>query len=235
MSDSTGVTGPQVPDVTWVTEPPVLEVSPEAVGVSVTRFQQSVEFYGSIPGDPEAVTKENPDGDTDLSNRMNRHKGGALLIARIIDKKADASNKNLSVFEYTLAGEPLALMQLSTRGGALEIENLASHPGTEMAGGIMVEFALNRIAHFNANSQDKQLMEDMIVLNSMNPSSTAAWIALGFVPLGKNPDLTGHLNPIPMSLDANKSPKWTKLDNKWRHVAYATKPNYLKAYKPKTI
>lgn len=45
-------------------------------------------------------------------------------------------------------------MQLKTNGGILEITNMASHPGTTMAGGIMVEYALNKIAHFNSDREE---------------------------------------------------------------------------------
>lgn len=66
----------------------------------------------------------------------------------------------------------------------------------------------------------------------MNPRSTAAWRALGFVPVDKKADVTGHLHPIPMVLDANNSPTWQKLDNKWRHARYATTATH---YLNKTI
>lgn len=58
-------------DYTWVTEPPVRAVSPEAVGGSVKQFKEAVESYGPVPGDPS--TEEDPEGRPDLSERMNQH------------------------------------------------------------------------------------------------------------------------------------------------------------------
>lgn len=187
-----------VADYRWVTDAPVTFVAWEAIPLRVKRFQDIVEAYGEIGGE------------TALADRMNKHRGGAGFIAGLM------LQKQLPVFEYAVAGEPLALMQIDLSEGVVEIKNLATHPGTMMAGGVMVEFALNRIDFYG--KQGAKLADGTIYLETFNEESTKAYKALGFESQG------GRV----MVLRAHKCPLWTKTESGWRLAAYATK-RYLTA------
>lgn len=177
----------------WVTDAPITYVHPKDVALRVRRFQEIAAAYGGIGGD------------TDLARRMNAHRDGAGFIAGLM------LEKDLPVFEYAVAGEPIALMQLDLSEGVVEIKNLATHPGTVMAGGVMVEFALNRIEFYGR--QGAKLADGTIYLETYNEESTKAYRALGFEAKSKRA----------MVLLAHESPLWARTDSGWRLAAHATK------------
>ncbi len=176
-------------DYTWITDPPIRHVAPEHVAEVVRRFRASLASWGLVPGA------------TPLTQRINSHAHGASFIADLIVAQLE---RHRPVFEYHLGGQTVALLQLDLDGGVIEIKNLATHPGAEEAGGIMVEYALNRIAHYNA--QGAEFDEGRLYLESYNADSTAAYEALDFVVDSGDE----------MSLDANASGKWVKIHGAWK-------------------
>lgn len=201
MSDNT------VPKYGWVTDPPVMFVEWGEVAERVKTFQTNIGNWGAVGGG------------TDLATRLNAHRGGANFIADLIVKKL--SNPLTPVFEYRVAGHPIALMQLNMQGmeGMLEIKNVASHPGSEGAGGIMIEYALNKVGSYNTqmqqHAQRNAYEPGFLFLESLDDNSTAAYVALGF-------ELVGGKE---MVLNAAKSSKWSQSGGKWRLVGKP--PNYL--------
>jgi hypothetical protein len=185
------------PCYTWVTEAPIVHVPPDKVPERVAAFVQNIAEYGAVPGG------------TALAARMNTHAGGATFIAGLIKAKRDTPG--MPVFEYRLAGAPVALMQifLDMREEVIEIKNLTTHPGTMMAGGIMVEYALNKITFYN--KQGAGFEDGLLSLESLDEHSTAAYMALGFTDAGRRS----------MVLDANKSELWSKPGGIWRLAKFA--------------
>jgi hypothetical protein len=189
-----------VPVYGWVTEPPIVFVPWGEVAERVRVFQANLKDWGSV------------DGRTELAGRMNAHRGSASFIAELIEKKL--SPPYTPVFEYRVAGQPIALMQFDMQGsgGMLEIKNVTTHPGSEGAGGIMVEYALNKVTSYNAQASNEMFEPGCLFLESLNDNSTAAYVALGFESAGKKD----------MVLNAAKSSKWAQADGKWRLVGKPT-------------
>ena len=123
--------------------------------------------------------------------------------------KPDATN-----VAYVVNGQPVALMSLSRPNGFLsgkpraylEIHALASHPGTEGAGGALVEHAVN--ASKQAGLQGKVRLQ---ALHSAIP----AYQAMGFKRC--------LLRDGWMELDPAKSHKWIQQDGQWRLAKHAAK------------
>jgi hypothetical protein len=96
---------------------------------------------------------------------------------------------------------------------------VASHPGSEGAGGIMIEYALNKVGSYNTqmqqHAQRNAYEPGFLFLESLDDNSTAAYVALGF-------ELVGGKE---MVLNAAKSSKWSQSGGKWRLVGKP--PNYL--------
>jgi hypothetical protein len=196
-----------VPVYDWVTHPPVVFVEWGEIEERVSAFHTSLANWGVMGGD------------TPLAGRINAHQGGANFIAGLI--VSQNHQPYTPVFEYRVVGQPIALLQFDMQGsdGMLVIKNLATHPGTEGAGGIMVEYALNKITSYNAqmrqHAQTDMFEPGCLFLKSYDDHSTAAYLALGF-------DIVGGRE---MVLDATASPKWGQVDGKWRLVGKP--PRYL--------
>lgn len=189
-----------VPNYGWVTAPPVVFVAWGEVAERVKIFQASLKEWGDVGGG------------TDLAARLNAHRGGAFFIAGLIEKKLNAPYT--PVFEYRVAGQPIALLQLDMQGSEdmLEIKNLATHPGSDGAGGIMVEYALNKVTSYNTQANSEMFEPGCLFLESLDDNSTAAYVALGFDSVGRKR----------MVLNAAESPKWAQADGKWRLVGKPT-------------
>ncbi len=185
-----------MPDFEWVTDAPISYVPPNEAEARLKRFRDNVRAFGQMAGNSE------------ISARMNAHQTDALFIRRVMKAKLGA---DLLLFEYKYCGEPIALMQLDFQGGYVEIKNLVTHPGTEKAGGVMVEFALNRPQHYNAQRAG-MLMDGVVGLESYSPESTAAYLALGFTK-------DAH-HGSEMTLQASKSPKWQRVNGEWCLTAF---------------
>jgi hypothetical protein len=184
-----------MPDYTWVTNAPIQHVPPDQVDARVRRFCELLDHWGEVGGG------------TALAARMNHHANRAVFIAGLAGSE-DNQAPWRPVFEYRLAGEPIAIMMLDLRREAIEIKFLATHPGSENAGGIMVEFALNRAKFYN--NQGAHYEDGVVGLESLDGQSTAAYSALGFEPAGGRD----------MALDARESDLWIEIDGVWKLRRY---------------
>ncbi|MES3035332.1 MAG: hypothetical protein V4813_15140 [Gemmatimonadota bacterium] len=195
-----------MPDYTWVNHAPIVHVPVNQEVARVRRFQELVRHYGS------------PETGPPLVGRMADHASGAIDVGNFLVAKSGRDGH--VTFEYRLCGEPIALMQINLDVRHIEIVNLTTHPGSEKAGGIMVEFALNRAAHYNAQSEESIFSDGKLQLKSFNDASTSAYLALGFTL-----DRQGGRE---MSLNAKRSPLWHRVEGGWRLASYATS-HYLSA------
>ena len=179
----------------WITDPPITFVPFDEVDTVVHRFQANLQSWGTMGGDSE------------LSRRTNAHTGGAGFIAGLMITQL---RQTRPVFQYSICGQPVALMQLDLEGGCIEIKNVATHPGAAGGGGIMVEYALNRIGHYNG--QGAQFAPGIIYLETYSADSTAAYEAMGFRSQGRKE----------MVLDANRSVLWVQVADRWHLAAAVT-------------
>jgi hypothetical protein len=180
----------------WITTPPISFVVFDEVATVVQQFQTNLASWGTMGGDSE------------ISRRTNVHTGGASTIAGLMVTQLSPTRP---VFQYVICGQPVALLQLELRDDVVEIKNLATHPGTSGAGGIMVEYALNMVTHYNNHGQNFE--PGMLYLESFTPDSAAAYTALGFV---------AGQPAREMLLDANKSGLWAQVSGQWRLAASVT-------------
>lgn len=194
-----------MPDYTWVNDAPIEHVPVHQEVARVRRFQELVQKYGSTDDGPP------------LLGRMAVHESAAIDVGNFLVAKSGRDNH--VTFEYKLCGEPIALMQLNLGVKHIEIVNLTTHPGSEKAGGIMVEFALNRANFYNAQLGDT-FSDGKLQLKSYNNASTDAYLALGFT--------LDRAGGTAMSLNARKSNVWRRVNGQWRLAAYAA-AHYLSA------
>ncbi len=176
-------------DYTWVDDAPVVALPPYEVEGRAKRLIEIYKAWGG-GGEGRIVNTDH--------------------IAGLIEKKGPQKGAS---FEYRLAGEPLALMTVNFQTyDYVEIIYLVAHPGTENAGGIMVEYLLNLIERLN-DDHGFGLVPNMVKLESLNEDATAAYEALGFTvtKAGMYPD---------MQLDADASDKWERVGEKWRLKKY---------------
>lgn len=177
-------------DYQWIDNPPITPLTYEQFLVSKKAFEEAMQAWGDV-------------GDA----RMDAHKGDALFIARVMDNHYNPMRT--MIFEYKIAGVPVALMQIQISGSKLEIKELFTHPGTLNAGGIMVEYALN----LTMNPRNAAVMKQgIVILESFNAASTAAYVALGF-----------EQNGGMMRLQADKSDKWELVGERWKLKQYKDK------------
>jgi hypothetical protein len=174
-----------MPDYTWITDAPIFYVQPNEVEKKIQQFEKNLEGW---------ELKEPSSGEGKKWNDRVFATGFILELMR--KKPADA------YFEYRMDGQPIALMGVRA-SNPVEIKWLATHPGSENAGGIMVEHAL-----FLANN--KLNYGPVLVLESYNADSTKAYQALGF----------RVLSGTDMELDASRCPLWTSVNERWKLKKY---------------
>lgn len=178
-------------DYTWVDDAPVIVLNPDEVDGRARRLVEISNAWGGASSTRHGETDD---------------------IAGLIERKGVEKGAN---FEYRVAGEPLALMTLNLEAdGPVEIKFLVTHPGTQNAGGIMVEYALNLVARL-IKEHDFPLVPGALQLESHNENATAAYQALGF--------FIERAGSYPrMVLDADESDKWEQVAEKWRLKKYKT-------------
>lgn len=186
-------------DYVWVTDPPIVHVPTNQVAARVQLFRQNVADWG------------NPGGD-----RWTARLGATGHISALAGTHGSEGRHDRPTFEYRMDGQPIALMVLYLRSdGVIEIKDLVTHPGSANAGGIMVEFALNKVGDYNQQLKHEVFASGVVILESYDDDSTAAYEALGFEKDGKD-----------MYVNANKSDLWEKHDGAWKLAKYA-QLNYM--------
>lgn len=190
-----GTTAPRV--YTWIDTPPIRRLTDEEYLVSKREYDEAMERWGEI------------DGGTDLAKRLNDHRGYSVDVARFTEY---ALGRGYDIYEYRIAGVPVAIMMVDL-DDVLEIKNLFTHPGTENAGGIMIEFALNLTV-----DNPLRVAPGVIGLETYNEASTAAYKALGFK------TYSGRQ----LVLEAAKSELWELVETRWKLKKYKDK-RYLSA------
>jgi hypothetical protein len=113
-------------------------------------------------------------------------------------------------FAYMLRGNLVGLMLIGNREGSshLYIEWLATHPGSEGGGGILIEHAVNLSEEGGGAGR--------LELTPMDEASRAVYTALGFIKFGKSS----------MLLCPDRSEKWVKLEGRWHLAKYQERKGF---------
>jgi len=150
-----------MPSYVWQTEPPIVFVPKEELKARVDRLCLSIEGYC---GEDES---------------WRERAGASFFIAGLAEEQGD--DQAYPTFEYRMDGHPVALMVLHLRSdGVVEIKYLVTHPGSENAGGIMIEYALNKADGYNTQAKAEVFEPGLVILESYNENSTNAYLAMGF-------------------------------------------------------
>jgi predicted Fe-S protein YdhL (DUF1289 family) len=168
----------------WVNEPPIVEVvDPEEFRGFCTRFVSEITTWKS-----PSATNQAAIWNDEIDTRM--------AIAIWAESKA-GENDRQRYFAYMLPGIPAGLMVTSERRGQslIKIKSLATHPGTQGAGGILVEHAVNL--------SEKAGYKGCLELNEYAAPEGEAW---GF----------GETEDFQIQLVPGESSKWVKVGQEWR-------------------
>lgn len=122
-----------------------------------------------------------------------------------------------AVFAYRLDGAPVAVLGLKRydKADTVTVHGLVAHPGAQLAGSIMIEFALNWAVATHGITT--------LTLHSLDEESTAFYQKMGFTrdPAGKSDEDLILIAPD------RKGKEWTVLDGAWRLTAYLDFPGVL--------
>jgi hypothetical protein len=191
----------------WINAPPLVEADADAVAEAVAQMKQSVRSFdeGDLP--------EYDDDDYEIIEHAVKWNTRVKSTRRIL-KITEAGDYNLI---YTVLGTVVGIICLDIRQPTY-VSRLVTHPGTENAGGILVEAA---VAYSQTHGQEGY--KGKLELQSFNDESTAAYKAMGFV--------TTHGDH--MELDPANSDLWERgTDGSWKLKKYADKKYYVTRDKP---
>lgn len=180
--------------ITWVNKPPIVEITnSEEFQVLCVQFMRDIRTWKSPSESAEEV------------QGWNRRIDSGINIAGSAGARWTWGPNNLRFFIYKLLGKPVGLMvtREAKAGPLVTIKHLATHPGSENAGGILIEHAVNLSEQAGYNG--------CLKLTSLNRGSTAAYKALGFVEI-EDLDI--------MKLVPNESDIWVRVENEWRLRKY---------------
>jgi hypothetical protein len=137
----------------WVNKAPVFEVSDEEFEELARRFIEDLRENWTVK--PAVLTALQ----SAVKTKYRKKKDWAIRDALIEENKELFSNWNKRVenskteadiysregrkFAYLLNGRAAALMRVTVKADSLRVEDLSAHPGTQGAGEIMMERAVN--------------------------------------------------------------------------------------------
>ncbi|MGH7155103.1 MAG: hypothetical protein ACREF3_14360 [Acetobacteraceae bacterium] len=198
----------------WINGPPVIEVTDVAqLRLYATQMKTSIEGYdtgGYETYDDELNLIE------EVDNWNDRVSNSISILELII--KCNGYDYNVV---YRVLGTPVGILCVGDNDPA-HIFYLVAHPGTDNAGGTLMELA--------ADWSEARGKGGRLDLYSYDKKSTAAYKAMGFVKSDGDYDSGGD-----MTLNPSTSDKWTKAGTNWKLAKYVTKGYYATRAKPLPI
>lgn len=217
-------------DLDWITEPPIRVLLEFQIMAAIKKMRLTMSGWdavdvpdkpvmayvpaapGQSPQDARAkqLLRKPPDIDANDWKRPKR-----TFQERWNDRISSTNTMLDSDFHkdhvvgYFVTGVPVALMAL-TGNTPVYIADLVCHPGTENAGGIMMEYAVN---HALKTANDPRLQ-----LWALDEDARRAYLAMGFT--SDTPDSRA------MTLDPRVSPLWTQVSGAWHLAKYAQNQTY---------
>ncbi|MEZ5669761.1 MAG: hypothetical protein R3F55_20450 [Alphaproteobacteria bacterium] len=180
----------------WVTEAPITQVGPAAMGLLVKQFNDNL-----------AAFRADGIGDDDV-DRWNRRIANSTSIANGALRVAGRDASALS-YVYKFMGVPVGFLSLSDLEPTY-INDITAHPGAANAGGILLEFAVNFSARRGHGGR--------IELYSLNAESSAFYLDHGFTRDDPTDTDGGNMALDPAS--AHGRGYWTRVGETWRLSRY---------------
>lgn len=204
-------------DIGWVTDPPIKEIKE---GFEFKALCQQFKISTKAWTEPwEKLREQLKAAGADKKVRKEAKKDIDKWNMRIYDGKNIAkwaATRGVpfhreKFFVYMCFGKPIGLMVTmeDSLSKSILIDYLATHPGSESGGGILIEHA--------ANLSEKAGYQGRLTLASFVERATSAYIALGF----------SQTSLYDMELVPIKSnEKWVKLDGRWRLLKYQNRKTF---------
>jgi hypothetical protein len=191
-------------NLTWVTTPPVFEVASSNL---VARFQvlmftlrgwmTEVGTTGLLDEDICASDKRSPK--RTRQELWNSRISSTTRLLDLMDKSFEKPASDYYIAEYRLKGAAIGLI-VAKRQSPVYIEYLLTHPGSQGAGGILIEHIIRKsIKEWGGHGN--------IELDSLDEDSSFAYQALGFTMNEANCTGGGEMTLTPAS-----SPTWKLVD-----------------------
>jgi hypothetical protein len=188
--------------LTWVTEPPIRVLNtPEEIKAAVEALQNNLVGWGRVgePTPPAASDFDRRDWKSPKrtqQERWNVRVGDMEHFPWSVIKFAQPPD--FHVVAYRVAGAPIGLMAMSDMLATPTVNGLVTHPGSENAGGILIEYAVQKSDEWGKGGK-LQLTPD-------NKECEQAYKHLGF-----------EGTPYSMTLDpASRRDIWSRPGGKWR-------------------
>jgi N-acetylglutamate synthase-like GNAT family acetyltransferase len=118
----------------WINEAPVREVSAQEFARLANVFIEDLE--GNWMVDKKVVKALETEDDRKRAKKWNRRVESSIA-------EADVYGQDGRKFAYLVDGKAVALMRVRQEADSLKVEDLSAHPGSQGAGEIMIEKAVN--------------------------------------------------------------------------------------------
>jgi hypothetical protein len=192
----------------WVTVPPIKELSKEDAQLAVKQLQTNLAGW-----DPVAVPQNPAADDIDKKDwkapqRTQQERWNTRLAST--DKMVNTEFSGAYFVGYYIDGQPIGVLAMSNFVPFPYINDLVTHPGSDTAGGILIECAVQKSVDWGNSGT--------LELTALDEDAAEAYKALGFV------RKTLPYDPDEMILDPAKQDQiWCYLDGRWRIKKYIGK------------
>jgi hypothetical protein len=194
----------------WVTEPPIILHTGVQFALRAKKMLEDLAGWDEVQiPEEDGYRPDKLDFITNIDSRdwkivkRTHQERWNLRIKATVDLVEDMCNvgegdNDHLYIEYRVSGGPVGLMVMSNANtlGHCSISLLVTHPGSDNAGGVLIEFAVKQAVDWGFNGK--------ITLYPNDDECMRAYEALGF-------DYQGS-----MFLDPSKSGKWTKVGKTWK-------------------
>ncbi|MDB5312020.1 MAG: hypothetical protein JWO38_6222 [Gemmataceae bacterium] len=192
-------------NLTWVTVPPIKELSKAEAQLAVKQLQTNLAGW-----DPVAVPLNPAEDDVDkrdwkLPKRTQQERWNTRLLST--NKMVQAEFSGVYFVAYYIDGQPIGVLAMSNYHPLPYINDLVTHPGSEAAGGILIECAVQKSVDWGKDG--------LLELCALDEDAGEAYKALGFI--SRSPPESKD----EMTLEPSKNEQiWCNLSGKWQIKKY---------------
>lgn len=183
----------------WVTEPPIVEVTQSKALDLMREMNTNIKGWDkvAVPKSPTEDDIDQSDWKKDKRTYQERWNQRLEMTWMMLGTKFGGGFiAGDRIFAYMVDGQPIGLLSIKN-GDPPSVAELVTHPGSAMAGGVLMERAVQTSDGWGAGGKLKLFRSD--------EDAQRAYEAMGFV------------GTMTMTLDpADKSEIWEKIDSKWR-------------------
>lgn len=192
----------------WVTEPPLKVLTWKQLITDLRTLSRNMAGWTKVTV-PDAITEENIDKRDWHDPQRSQQKVWNKRIGQTRSMFKPKQFNNDYIIGYYVQDQPIGFLAMMDMMTAMPyISAIVTHPGSENAGGILIEAAVQK--------SDEWQQGGNLELTAGNDNAAKAYECLGFE---KKPD-----KPAEMTLDPSKmSQYWSRVGSKWRLTKYIGK------------